>query len=71
MEEGLKQKLLSRIIEAEGPLDTPCWLWTGGTTSRGYGAVWWNSQHSWSSLITSNAIISHSSINYNPVGDQL
>ena len=44
MDEGLKQKLLSRMIEDAGPLDTPCWLWTGGMTGRDYGAVWWNSQ---------------------------
>jgi hypothetical protein len=39
--EQLKQKLLSRIIKQDGPLDTPCWIWTWGQSSGGYGKIRW------------------------------
>lgn len=39
MFEGLKLKLLSRMVEESGPLHTPCWIWAGGTSD--YGTIWW------------------------------
>lgn len=39
--EQLKQKLLSRMVKADGPLDTQCWIWTWGQDGAGYGHVWW------------------------------
>ena len=42
MDDGLKQKLLSGMVKAEGPLDTDCWLWTGSTVTKGHGQIAWN-----------------------------
>jgi hypothetical protein len=44
MSEALKTKLLERIVEVDGPLDTPCWIWTGASSSNGYGQIAWNGQ---------------------------
>jgi hypothetical protein len=41
--EALKQKLLDRMVEVEGPLDTACWLWTSGSMDKkGYRRVYWD-----------------------------
>jgi hypothetical protein len=32
------------MIKEAGPLDTDCWLWTGGTTDTGYGKVLWKGE---------------------------
>jgi HNH endonuclease len=34
---NLKAKLLGNIVKEPGPLDTPCWIWTGTIGSEGYG----------------------------------
>jgi HNH endonuclease len=39
--EQLKQELLSRIVKVDGPMDTPCWLWTGTPDICGYGQFRW------------------------------
>jgi hypothetical protein len=44
MDEGLKEKLLSRMVEAQRSLDTPCWLWIGATSGDGYGRISWDSK---------------------------
>ena len=37
---ALKNKLLARVIySVEPPSDSPCWLWQGCTTTRGYGLI--------------------------------
>lgn len=35
---GIIQRLSDRLLEVNGPLDTPCWIWTGGC-SKGYGYI--------------------------------
>lgn len=34
-------RIQDKISQVLGPLDTPCWLWTGARQSRGYGCVLW------------------------------
>lgn len=38
------ENVLSKVVEAPGPLDTPCWLWTGGLRPNGYGRVSWDNK---------------------------
>lgn len=33
------QRILERTEITPGPLDTPCWIWTGYTTDQGYGRI--------------------------------
>jgi hypothetical protein len=33
----VKQYLLQNSVEQNGPLDTPCLIWTRGTAGKGYG----------------------------------
>jgi hypothetical protein len=40
--ERLRAKLLSRTVERDGPLDTPCWIWIWGRNANGYGKMRWN-----------------------------
>src|SRR5262245_11822437 len=35
----IREKLLSRVLIADGPLDTPCWLFIGGENNCGYGYI--------------------------------
>jgi HNH endonuclease len=37
MNEALKRELLGNIVKVDSPLGPPCWIWTGGLTSDGYG----------------------------------
>jgi len=30
----LRERLLSRVVEAEGPLASPCWIWTGASLCK-------------------------------------
>ena len=32
-------RILLRLQETPGPLETPCWLWPGSRNSRGYGTI--------------------------------
>lgn len=32
-------RLMSRIVERPGPLPTPCWVWQGEKTEKGYGRM--------------------------------
>ena len=32
-------RLIERIEKTAGPLDTPCWIWTGCLNERGYGRI--------------------------------
>ena len=33
------RSVLPRVVPTPGPLDTPCWIFTGALTSRGYSSV--------------------------------
>lgn len=35
--ERITQRVMERVIEAAGALDTPCWLWTGPDSGGGRG----------------------------------
>lgn len=37
----MKAWLYAQARIVEGKLDTPCWIWTGGTQYQGYGQVQW------------------------------
>jgi hypothetical protein len=40
--EKLRARLLANTVEEEGPLDTPCWVWTGPRAWDGrYGLIHW------------------------------
>lgn len=39
MLEELKNRILGRYLEVEGPLDTPCWEYQGCCGSHGYGQI--------------------------------
>ena len=38
----LKDRLESRLVDRDGPLDTPCRVWTGAMGSMGYGQIYSN-----------------------------
>lgn len=40
MSDTLRSRLLSRLVKEDGPLETPCVVWTGCTTHGGYGQIW-------------------------------
>jgi HNH endonuclease len=40
----LKDKLLNNYVEVNGPLHSPCWIWTLSLDGRGYGQLWWGGQ---------------------------
>ena len=35
---SIEEILLSRYVEAAGPMKTPCWIWVGATDKGGYGS---------------------------------
>jgi hypothetical protein len=35
----LRAKLLANCVEEDGPLETPCWVWTRCRTEKGYGSI--------------------------------
>ena len=35
----LKERLLAKTVIVEGPLDTPCWIFTGAKHEQGYGQI--------------------------------
>jgi hypothetical protein len=37
---SVRERLLSKCVEVEGPLDTPCLVWTGSLVRGGYGKIW-------------------------------
>lgn len=39
----LLDRLLKNSVEVEGPLETPCLIWTGA--NNGYGVVWWKGKY--------------------------
>lgn len=40
----LRQKLRAMVVETEGPLATPCWIWKGRIDKDGYGWVGWEGE---------------------------
>jgi hypothetical protein len=36
---SLPARIAAKIVETPGPMDTPCWRWTGAKDSHGYGNV--------------------------------
>ena len=38
-DEEFVTNLQARIEQGKGPLDTPCWIWTGGVDKSGYGRI--------------------------------
>lgn len=36
---SLPAHIAAKIVEAPGPMDTPCWRWIGAKDSHGYGNV--------------------------------
>jgi hypothetical protein len=40
----LKIKLLSNVIEVNGPLHSKCLFWAGARLESGYGRIWWKTK---------------------------
>src|SRR5580698_5257741 len=40
--QSIEDKLSDNLLEADGPLDTPCWLWQRARNHYGHGQVWFD-----------------------------
>ena len=38
---NIYDRIMDKVLEEDGPMPTPCWIWLGGRSGRGYGQMYY------------------------------